>query len=74
MLPDSTHPFNGETPLLAMMRDVRGNGGFTGLLVWQVVTLDINDPENCIDRFRQAHIFGIFVFATLVGLWFAQSL
>ena len=50
-----------------------GMGFAAGLLIWQVVTLDIDDPDNCLDRFRQAHIFGETVFTTFVLIWFAQS-
>src|SRR5262249_8374467 len=27
-------------------------------LTWQVLTLDVNDPQNCLDRFRSNHGFG----------------
>jgi 4-hydroxybenzoate polyprenyltransferase len=47
-----------------------GMGGAAGLLVWQIVTLDINDADNCLDRFRHAHIFGAVVFFTLLAMWF----
>ena len=64
----------GETiSLLTMAVLMLGMGTAGGLLLWQLITLDIDDPDNCLDRFRQAHIFGIFVFITLVALWFAQS-
>ena len=71
MLDPSKHPFSGENSALAMGIFLIGMGAAAGLLAWQVVTLDIDDADNCLERFRQAHIFGIFVFATLVGLWFA---
>jgi 4-hydroxybenzoate polyprenyltransferase len=35
-------------------------------LVWQVTTLDINDAENCLERFRSNRDFGLIVFAALV--------
>ncbi len=64
----------GETiSLSALAVLMLGTGAAGGLLLWQVLTLDINDPDNCLDRFRQAHFFGIFVFLMLVALWFAQS-
>ncbi len=36
-------------------------------LVWQVVTLDINDPANCLHRFRANRDFGALVFASLLA-------
>ena len=36
-------------------------------LVWQVATLDIDDPQNCLDRFRSNHHFGIIVFLALLA-------
>lgn len=44
-----------------------------GLLVWQVVTLDINDPDNCLYRFRHAHVFGASVFVTFVVIWWFEK-
>ena len=35
-------------------------------LIWQVATLDINDAENCLERFRSNRDFGLIVFAALV--------
>ena len=35
-------------------------------LIWQIVTLDINDSQNCLDRFRSNHGFGAIVFFALV--------
>ncbi|MGV1013601.1 MAG: 4-hydroxybenzoate octaprenyltransferase [Methyloceanibacter sp.] len=35
-------------------------------LVWQVVTLDIDDPENCLIRFRSNRDLGLIVFAAIV--------
>ncbi len=35
-------------------------------LVWQVATLDIDDAENCLARFRSNRDFGLIVFAALV--------
>lgn len=34
-------------------------------LAWQVGTLDINDPRNCLERFRSNHGFGALIFAAL---------
>jgi 4-hydroxybenzoate polyprenyltransferase len=31
-------------------------------LVWQVATLKIEDPQNCLERFRSNHLFGAIVF------------
>jgi 4-hydroxybenzoate polyprenyltransferase len=40
-------------------------------LVWQVVTLDINDPANCLRRFCSNRDFGALVFASLLAdMWF----
>jgi 4-hydroxybenzoate polyprenyltransferase len=35
-------------------------------LIWQVATLDINDPKNCLERFRSNHSFGAIVFLSIV--------
>jgi len=35
-------------------------------LVWQVTTLDIDDPENCLERFRSNRDFGAIVLAAIV--------
>jgi 4-hydroxybenzoate polyprenyltransferase len=35
-------------------------------LFWQVATLDIDDPENCLRRFRANRDFGLIVFAAIV--------
>lgn len=35
--------------------------------VWQIVTLDLNDPANCLSRFRANHYVGGIVFAAIAG-------
>jgi 4-hydroxybenzoate polyprenyltransferase len=35
-------------------------------LVWQVLSLDIDDTENCLVRFRANRDFGLIVFAAIV--------
>jgi 4-hydroxybenzoate polyprenyltransferase len=35
-------------------------------LGWQVVTLDIDDPENCLRRFRSNRDFGALVLAAIL--------
>ena len=35
-------------------------------LGWQVRSLDIDDPENCLERFRANGTFGLIVFAAIV--------
>jgi 4-hydroxybenzoate polyprenyltransferase len=35
-------------------------------LSWQVATLDIDDPENCLARFRSNATFGLIVFGAIV--------
>lgn len=35
-------------------------------LAWQVVTLDINDPKNCLVRFKAGRDFGLILFAAFV--------
>jgi 4-hydroxybenzoate polyprenyltransferase len=50
-----------------------GFGVAAGLLLWQVVTLDIDDAVNCLDRFRHNHLFGAAVFAAIVIMWLIQS-
>jgi 4-hydroxybenzoate polyprenyltransferase len=37
-----------------------------GQLVWQVATLDIDDPENCLERFRSNRDFGAIVLAAIL--------
>jgi 4-hydroxybenzoate polyprenyltransferase len=34
-------------------------------LAWQVATLDINDADNCLARFRSNRDFGLIVFLAL---------
>jgi 4-hydroxybenzoate polyprenyltransferase len=36
-------------------------------LVWQVVTLDVDDPVNCLARFRSNRDFGALVFAAILA-------
>lgn len=36
-------------------------------LAWQVMTLDISDPDNCLARFKSNHHFGALVFAALLA-------
>jgi len=35
-------------------------------LIWQVATLDLNDPQNCLERFRSNQAFGAIIFAALI--------
>ena len=35
-------------------------------LAWQVATLDIDDPENCLKRFRSNRDFGALVLAAIL--------
>ena len=42
-------------------------------LGWQVATLDIDDPENCLVRFRSNREFGLIVFAAIVLDMFLAS-
>ena len=35
-------------------------------LAWQVITLDIDDPENCLARFRSNRDFGLLVLAAIL--------
>jgi 4-hydroxybenzoate polyprenyltransferase len=44
-----------------------GLAAAAGHLVWQVATLDINDPQNCLERFRSNHGFGAIVFLAIVA-------
>lgn len=37
-----------------------------GHLAWQVATLDINDPKNCLVRFKAGRDFGFILFAAFV--------
>jgi 4-hydroxybenzoate polyprenyltransferase len=43
-----------------------GLAAATAHLIWQVATLDMDDPQNCLERFRSNHIFGAIVFLALV--------
>jgi 4-hydroxybenzoate polyprenyltransferase len=43
-----------------------GMGAAGAHLFWQVATLDIDDPENCLRRFRSNCEFGAIVFAAIV--------
>ncbi len=43
----------------------------TAHAVWQIVTLDINDADNCLARFRSNHAFGALIFtAFIAGIFF----
>jgi 4-hydroxybenzoate polyprenyltransferase len=35
-------------------------------LAWQVIDLDLNDPANCLAKFRSNHVFGMIVLAAIV--------
>jgi 4-hydroxybenzoate polyprenyltransferase len=35
-------------------------------VAWQLITLDINDPANCLARFKSNHVFGAIVFVAIV--------
>ncbi len=37
------------------------------LLVWQIVTLDVDDPARCLRLFRSNRDFGLIVFAAIVA-------
>jgi 4-hydroxybenzoate polyprenyltransferase len=37
-----------------------------GQLAWQIVTLDIDDPDNCLERFRSNRDFGAIVLAAIL--------
>ena len=45
-------------------------------LTWQVIDLKINNPEDCLSKFRSNHIFGILVFVAIIGghLFGAQTI
>lgn len=43
-----------------------GMGAAGAHLLWQVATLDIDDPENCLKHFRSNRDFGAIVFAAIV--------
>jgi 4-hydroxybenzoate polyprenyltransferase len=43
-----------------------GMGAAGAHLLWQVTTLDIDDQENCLKRFRSNRDFGAIVFAAIV--------
>jgi 4-hydroxybenzoate polyprenyltransferase len=67
--------FFGATLVLLSAAIVQAGGGvvaFAGLLIaglhlaWQVVTLDIDDPDNCLERFRANRTTGLIVFIGLL--------
>ena len=35
-------------------------------LLWQVIDLDVNDPKNCLSKFRSNHIFGVLIFFAII--------
>ena len=41
-------------------------GAAAAHLIWQVATLDIDDPENCLMRFRSNRDFGLIVFGAIL--------
>lgn len=43
-----------------------GMGAAAAHLIWQIATLDINDGQNCLDRFRSNHGFGAIVFFAML--------
>jgi 4-hydroxybenzoate polyprenyltransferase len=69
--------FYGATIVMLGMAGVAAGGVswpyFLGLaiaslhLAWQIVTLDINDPANCLRRFRSNRDFGTIVFLALLA-------
>lgn len=67
--------YTATTALLAAAGWMAGAGWpfFAGLafsslhLVWQVTTLDIGDPANCLHRFRANRDFGALVFVSLLA-------
>lgn len=67
--------FFGAMLVLLTGAIVQAGGGvvaFAGLLIaglhmaWQVVTLDIDDPDNCLERFRSNRTTGLIVFVALL--------
>jgi 4-hydroxybenzoate polyprenyltransferase len=36
-------------------------------LAWQVKTLDIDDPKNCLKRFKSNRDFGLILFASIIA-------
>lgn len=76
---DRTKPmlvlFFGATLVLLTAAIVQAGGGvvaFAGLLIaglhmaWQIVTLDIDNPDNCLERFRSNRTTGWIVFIGLL--------
>jgi len=61
--------YSHEAAFLVLSFSILGFGLASGLLIWQVRTLDIDDPENCLARFRHAHSFGAAIFATFMIMW-----
>jgi 4-hydroxybenzoate polyprenyltransferase len=50
-----------------------GMGAAGAHLFWQVATLDIDDPENCLKRFRSNRDFGAIVFGAILLDMFLAS-
>ncbi|MCF6198380.1 MAG: 4-hydroxybenzoate octaprenyltransferase [Hyphomicrobiaceae bacterium] len=61
--------YSHEAAFLVLSFLIVGLGLASGLLIWQVRTLDIDDPDNCLARFRHAHSFGAAIFFTFLVMW-----
>ena len=68
--------FYGGFWLLLMLAGLKAGAGWpfalvmlllAGQLAWQVVTLDMDDPVNCLLRFHSNHLAGALVFAGLLA-------
>jgi 4-hydroxybenzoate polyprenyltransferase len=68
--------FFGATIVLLALAGLAAGAGWvflTGIVVasghlgWQIMTLDIDDPSNCLRRFRSNRDFGVLVFAALLA-------
>jgi len=45
---------------------IAGMGLAGAQLAWQVATLDIDDPDNCLSRFRSNRDFGLLIFVAVI--------
>lgn len=74
--------YGGALACIGVSGWLAGGGAlfFTGVAgaavhaTWQIATLNIDDPESCLTRFRSNHAFGAFIFAALTAEMAVKSL
>ena len=65
---------NGKTSINSMKATATGLLAAAGHLGWQVLSLKIDDPDNCLARFRANRTTGWIIFAGLVATSVAGAL